>query len=167
MANPAPDNLLASVVAHPVLTASGLPGRDHRFVPPGTAAAAAASVLASLSASQLPPAGRGRSQHPLPSPLHPDSPLDRSDRTVIDRGLRGTGRTLCPCGSFTPTPVLLKHAAPAPLVRAPSTWGAGRRRRRRMRMREKRRSSVDLLPNNKTAGVAAEVPYVMGGIFVG
>ncbi|KAG5842169.1 hypothetical protein ANANG_G00174790 [Anguilla anguilla] len=43
-----PDNLLASVLAHPVLTSSGLPGRDRRFVPPSTAASAAASVLASL-----------------------------------------------------------------------------------------------------------------------
>lgn len=60
--------------------------------------------------------------------------------------------------------VLLKHTVStqwaAPQGRSPSTWGAGRRKRRRIR--EKTRSSVDLLPNNKTAGVAAEVPYVMG-----
>ncbi|KAJ8012206.1 hypothetical protein DPEC_G00066280 [Dallia pectoralis] len=66
-----PDNLLASVLAHPVLTASGLAGRDRRFVTPSTAASAAASVLASLSVSH--------SQLP-----HPDSTLYHSDRTVID-----------------------------------------------------------------------------------
>ncbi|XP_030218618.1 autophagy-related protein 9B [Gadus morhua] len=80
-----PDNLLASVLAHPVLTASGLPGRDRGFLPPSTAAAAAASVLASLSASQLhPQPGRSHSLNPLPSSLHPDSPLYGSDRTVMD-----------------------------------------------------------------------------------
>ncbi|XP_010884324.2 autophagy-related protein 9B [Esox lucius] len=66
-----PDNLLASVLAHPVLTASGLPGRDRRFVAPSTAASAAASVLASLSISH--------SQLP-----HPEGTLYRSDHTVMD-----------------------------------------------------------------------------------
>ncbi|XP_067109361.1 autophagy-related protein 9B [Osmerus mordax] len=79
----APDNLLASVLAHPVLTASGLPGRDRRFLPPSTAASAAASVLASLSTSQLPHAGRSRSHVHLTS-THPDGPMYRSDRTFID-----------------------------------------------------------------------------------
>ncbi|XP_071217645.1 autophagy-related protein 9B isoform X1 [Salvelinus alpinus] len=80
-----PDNLLASVLAHPVLTASGLPGRDRRFVPPSTAASAAASVLASLSSShsQLPHASRSRSHIHLPS-THPDSTMYCSDRTIID-----------------------------------------------------------------------------------
>ncbi|CDQ63493.1 unnamed protein product [Oncorhynchus mykiss] len=80
-----PDNLLASVLAHPVLTASGLPGRDRRFVPPSTAASAAASVLASLSNShsQLPHASRSRSHVHLPS-THPDSTMYCSDRTIID-----------------------------------------------------------------------------------
>ena len=79
-----PDNLLASVLAHPVLTASGLPGRDRRFLPPSTAASAAASVLASLSGSQLPHAGRSRSHVHLAS-TNPDGPMYRSDRTFIDR----------------------------------------------------------------------------------
>ncbi|XP_046883282.1 autophagy-related protein 9B isoform X2 [Hypomesus transpacificus] len=79
----APDNLLASVLAHPVLTASGLPGRDRRFLPPSTAASAAASVLASLSGSQLPHAGRSRSHVHLAS-TNPDGPMYRSDRTFID-----------------------------------------------------------------------------------
>ncbi|XP_035285520.1 autophagy-related protein 9B isoform X1 [Anguilla anguilla] len=76
-----PDNLLASVLAHPVLTSSGLPGRDRRFVPPSTAASAAASVLASLSASQLPP--RPRPHGPLPA-NHSESPMYCSDRTAVD-----------------------------------------------------------------------------------
>ncbi|KAM6948537.1 autophagy-related protein 9B [Aplochiton taeniatus] len=78
-----PDNVLASVLAHPVLTASGLPGRDRRFVPPSTAASAAASVLASLSTSQLPHASRSRSQVQLPS-NHPESSMFHSDRTFMD-----------------------------------------------------------------------------------
>ncbi|XP_036374554.1 autophagy-related protein 9B isoform X2 [Megalops cyprinoides] len=76
-----PDNLLASVLAHPVLTASGLAGRDRRFVPPSTAASAAASVLASLSGSQLP--ARPRTHTLLPA-NHPESPMYCSDRTVVD-----------------------------------------------------------------------------------
>eukprot|EP00064_Thunnus_orientalis_P017556 superscaffoldBa00003767_g17640 len=79
-----PDNLLASVLAHPILTASGLQGRDHRFIPPSTAASAAASVLASLSTSQLTHASRGRSHGLLPSSVHPESTMYRSDRTVMD-----------------------------------------------------------------------------------
>ena len=80
-----PDNLLASVLAHPILTASGLQGRDHRFIPPSTAASAAASVLASLSSSQLAHTGRGRSHGLLHSSVHPESTMYRSDRTIIDR----------------------------------------------------------------------------------
>ncbi|XP_035489141.1 autophagy-related protein 9B [Scophthalmus maximus] len=79
-----PDNLLASVLAHPVLTASGLQGRDHRFIPPSTAASAAASVLASLSTSQLAHSSSGRSPGLLPSSVHPESTMYRSDRTIID-----------------------------------------------------------------------------------
>uniref|UniRef100_UPI003AAA78C2 autophagy-related protein 9B isoform X2 n=1 Tax=Centroberyx gerrardi TaxID=166262 RepID=UPI003AAA78C2 len=79
-----PDNVLASVLAHPVLTASGLPGRDRHFHPPSTAASAAASVLASLSTSQLPHASRSRSHGLLPFSTHPESTMYRSDRTVID-----------------------------------------------------------------------------------
>ncbi|XP_068594079.1 autophagy-related protein 9B [Cebidichthys violaceus] len=79
-----PDSLLASVLAHPILTASGLQGRDHRFISPSTAASAAASVLASLSTSQLPHSGRGRSHGLLHSSVHPESTMYRSDRTVID-----------------------------------------------------------------------------------
>ncbi|XP_041100583.1 autophagy-related protein 9B isoform X3 [Polyodon spathula] len=77
----APDNLLASVIAYPVLTASGLPGRDRRFVQPSTTASAAASVLASLSPSQQP--NRTRSHILLPS-TYPENPVYRSDRTVIE-----------------------------------------------------------------------------------
>ncbi|KAF3858153.1 hypothetical protein F7725_011354 [Dissostichus mawsoni] len=79
----APDNLLASVLAHPVLTASGLQGRDHRFIPPSTAASAAASVLASLSTSQLPHTSRSRSHSLLNSSVQPET-MYRSDRTIID-----------------------------------------------------------------------------------
>ncbi|XP_040211350.1 autophagy-related protein 9B [Rana temporaria] len=70
----APDNLLASVLVHPVLTASGLPTRDRRFAQPTTTASAAASVLASLSASQF--SGRPQGAHSNPS-------LYNSDRTVL------------------------------------------------------------------------------------
>ncbi|KAG7455289.1 hypothetical protein MATL_G00254950 [Megalops atlanticus] len=76
-----PDNLLASVLAQPVLTASGLAGRDRRFVLPSTAASAAASVLASLSGSQLPSRPR---PHTLLPANHPESPMYCSDRTVVD-----------------------------------------------------------------------------------
>nr|XP_019957602.1 PREDICTED: autophagy-related protein 9A-like [Paralichthys olivaceus] len=79
-----PDNLLASVLAHPILTASGLQGRDHHFIPPSTTASAAASVLASLSTSQLAHTSRGRSPGLLPSSVHPESTMYRSDRTIID-----------------------------------------------------------------------------------
>ncbi|KAJ4936469.1 hypothetical protein JOQ06_001061 [Pogonophryne albipinna] len=79
----APDNLLASVLAHPVLTASGLQGRDHRFIPPSTAASAAASVLASLSTSQIPHTSRSRSHSLLNSSVQPET-MYRSDRTIID-----------------------------------------------------------------------------------
>lgn len=82
-----PDNLLASVLAHPILTASGLQGRDHRFIPPSTAASAAASVLASLSSSQLAHPGRSRAHSLLPTSVHPESTMYRSDRTIIDRYL--------------------------------------------------------------------------------
>ncbi|XP_053185398.1 autophagy-related protein 9B [Scomber japonicus] len=79
-----PDNLLASVLAHPILTASGLQGRDHRFIPPSSAASAAASVLASLSTSQYTHPSRGRSHGLLPTSVHPESTMYRSDRTVMD-----------------------------------------------------------------------------------
>ncbi|XP_054624861.1 autophagy-related protein 9B [Dunckerocampus dactyliophorus] len=80
-----PDNLLASVLAHPVLTASGLQGRDHRFIPPSTAASAAASVLASLSTSQLVHGShRGRLHRHQTSSVHPESTMYRSDRTIFD-----------------------------------------------------------------------------------
>lgn len=77
-----PENLLASVLAHPMLTASGLQGREHRFIPPSTAASAAASVLASLSTSEL--ASRGRPHNLLPTSIHPESTMYRSDRTNND-----------------------------------------------------------------------------------
>lgn len=80
-----PDSLLASVLAHPVLTASGLQGRDHRFIPPSSAASAAASVLASLSHSQFAQPSRGHLHSVLPSSIQPESTMYRSDRTVIDR----------------------------------------------------------------------------------
>lgn len=80
-----PDNLLASVLAHPVLTASGLPGRNRRFIAPSSAASAAASVLASLSSSQQPHAGRSRSHTLLPSRQQHDGLMYYSDHTVADR----------------------------------------------------------------------------------
>lgn len=80
-----PDNLLASVLAHPVLSASGLPGRNRRFVPPSSAASAAASVLASLSSSQQPHAGRSRSHTLLSSRPPHDDTMYCSDHTVGDR----------------------------------------------------------------------------------
>ncbi|KAL4646463.1 autophagy-related protein 9A-like [Arapaima gigas] len=76
-----PDNLLASVLAHPMLTASGLQGHNGRFVPASSAASAAASVLASLSGSQL--ACRPRSHTLLPS-SQPESSIYCSERTVVD-----------------------------------------------------------------------------------
>lgn len=79
-----PDNLLASVLAHPVLTASGLPGRNRRFIPPSSTASAAASVLASLSSSQQPHAGRSHSHTLLPSRQHHDGTMYSSDHTVGD-----------------------------------------------------------------------------------
>ncbi|XP_061878524.1 autophagy-related protein 9A-like isoform X1 [Entelurus aequoreus] len=80
-----PDNLLASVLAHPVLTASGLQGRDRCFIPPSTAASAAASVLASLSTSQFPHGShRGRPLRHQTSSAHPESTMYCSDRTVFD-----------------------------------------------------------------------------------
>ncbi|KAL7886856.1 hypothetical protein AOLI_G00045770 [Acnodon oligacanthus] len=81
----APDNLLASVLAHPVLTASGLPGWNRRFIPPSSTASAAASVLASLSSSQQPHAGRSRSHVLLPSAHHHhEGPMYHSDHTAAD-----------------------------------------------------------------------------------
>ncbi|KAG7335527.1 hypothetical protein KOW79_000220 [Hemibagrus wyckioides] len=75
----APDTLLASVLAHPVLTASGLPGWNRRFVPQSSTASAAASVLASLSSSQQPHAGRSRSHVLQPSvPQHHEGPVYQS-----------------------------------------------------------------------------------------
>ncbi|XP_053088141.1 autophagy-related protein 9B isoform X2 [Pangasianodon hypophthalmus] len=75
----APDTLLASVLAHPVLTASGLPGWNRRFVPQSSTASAAASVLASLSSSQQPQAGRLRSHILQPSVhQHHESPMYHS-----------------------------------------------------------------------------------------
>lgn len=80
-----PENLLASVLAHPMLTASGLQGREHRFIPPSTAASAAASVLASLSTSQLHGhTSRGRSQGLLPTSIHPESTMYHSAHTNND-----------------------------------------------------------------------------------
>lgn len=77
-----PENLLASVLAHPMLTASGLQGREHRFIPPSTAASAAASVLASLSTSQLHGhSSRGRSHGLLPTSIHPESTMYHSAHT--------------------------------------------------------------------------------------
>ncbi|KAI5105745.1 autophagy-related protein 9B, partial [Silurus meridionalis] len=66
----APDTLLASVLAHPVLTASGLPGWNRRLLAPSSTASAAASVLASLSCSQQPHTSRSH-PHVLQPGLHP------------------------------------------------------------------------------------------------
>ncbi|XP_075436556.1 autophagy-related protein 9A-like [Ascaphus truei] len=77
----APENLLASVLVHPVLTASGLPTRDRRFAQPTTTASAAASVLASLSGSQVPgrqPGAHGSMYHSDRTALQ-ESTMSRSD----------------------------------------------------------------------------------------
>ncbi|XP_027027410.1 autophagy-related protein 9B [Tachysurus fulvidraco] len=75
----APDTLLASVLAHPVLSASGLPGWNRRVVPQSSTASAAASVLASLSLSQQPHAGRSRPHVLQPSvPQHHEGPVYHS-----------------------------------------------------------------------------------------
>uniref|UniRef100_A0A3B3VS16 Autophagy-related protein 9 n=1 Tax=Poecilia latipinna TaxID=48699 RepID=A0A3B3VS16_9TELE len=78
------ESLIASVLIHPILTASGLPGRDHRFVPPSSAASAAASVLASLSTSHHAHPSRSRPHVLLPSSVYPETTMYRSDRTVIN-----------------------------------------------------------------------------------
>ncbi|XP_059381019.1 autophagy-related protein 9A-like [Carassius carassius] len=85
----APDNLLASVLAH-----SGLPGRNRRFVPPSSTASAAASVLASLSLSHQPHAGRSRSHTLLPSRQSQDDTMYCSDHTVGDRMSASDSRLL-------------------------------------------------------------------------
>ncbi|XP_020655810.3 autophagy-related protein 9B [Pogona vitticeps] len=71
-----PDALLASVLAHPVLAAgSPAPPAEHRrfFTRPGSAASAAASILASLSCSQLP-------RHSFPPG---ENSVYRSDSTIL------------------------------------------------------------------------------------
>ncbi|KAM9287842.1 LOW QUALITY PROTEIN: autophagy-related protein 9B [Cariama cristata] len=73
----APDGLLASVLARPILSASGLVSRDRRFAQPCSTASAAASVLASL-ASPLP----GRAHGPSA-----DSPGCHSDRLLPEESL--------------------------------------------------------------------------------
>ncbi|KAM6208846.1 autophagy-related protein 9B isoform 1-T2 [Sarcoramphus papa] len=73
----APDGLLASVLARPILSASGLVSRDRRFAQPCSTASAAASVLASL-ASPLP----GRARDPSA-----DSPGCHSDRLLPEESL--------------------------------------------------------------------------------
>ncbi|XP_063308981.1 autophagy-related protein 9A-like [Pelobates fuscus] len=80
----APDNLLASVLVHPVLTASGLPTKDRRFAQPTTTASAAASVLASLSSSQI--TGHQGAQV--------NSSMYQSDRTVLQQSMSNSGLLL-------------------------------------------------------------------------
>ncbi|XP_064361619.1 autophagy-related protein 9B isoform X2 [Dromaius novaehollandiae] len=75
----APDGLLASVLARPLLSASGLLARERRWGQPCGTAGAAASVLASLS-SPLP--GRPR----LPA-ADDHSPGGRSDRLLPEESL--------------------------------------------------------------------------------
>ncbi|KAM9323279.1 autophagy-related protein 9B isoform 1-T2 [Pholidichthys leucotaenia] len=70
------DNLLASVLAHPV--------RDHRLIPSSTTGLAAASALASLSTSQGGHGSRGRSHGLLPTSVLPETTMYHSDRTFID-----------------------------------------------------------------------------------
>ncbi|TSL82565.1 Autophagy-related protein 9A [Bagarius yarrelli] len=73
-ATTAPDTLLASVLAHPVLTTSGLQGWNRRYVSPSSTASAAASVLASLSSSQQPHPGRPRHHVHQQKSLHVRGP---------------------------------------------------------------------------------------------
>ncbi|KAH0627731.1 hypothetical protein JD844_003872, partial [Phrynosoma platyrhinos] len=83
-----PDALLASVLAHPVLSAASLASHTEQqlFTQPGSMAGAAASILASLSCSQLP-----RRSCPLGdnSIYHSDSSL-LWGRQVGTRVMRGT-----------------------------------------------------------------------------
>lgn len=71
-----PDALLASVLAHPVLAAGSpapLAEPPHVFTRPSSTASAAASILASLSCSQLP-------RHSLPPG---ENSIYRSDSTIL------------------------------------------------------------------------------------
>lgn len=86
--SPQPDGLLASVLARPILSASGLVSRDRRFIQPCSTASAAASVLASLS-SPLP--GRAR----VPSA---DSPGCHSDRLLPEERCCRVSRARSPVG---------------------------------------------------------------------
>ncbi|XP_072184564.1 autophagy-related protein 9B isoform X1 [Excalfactoria chinensis] len=73
----APDALLSSVLAHPLLAASALLPRDRRFTQPCSTASTAASVLLSLS-SPLPRRGRGPSESP-------ERPLPEESGAVLPR----------------------------------------------------------------------------------
>ncbi|XP_018613389.1 autophagy-related protein 9B [Scleropages formosus] len=87
-----PDNLLASVLAHPMLTASGLQGHNGRFMPTCSAASAAASVLASLSGSLV--AGRPR-PHNLPPSNRPESSMYSSERAIAESMCASDMRLRC------------------------------------------------------------------------
>ncbi|TRY90248.1 hypothetical protein DNTS_005108 [Danionella cerebrum] len=78
----APESLLASVLSHPVLTASALPARNRFFMSPSSTASAAASVLASLSSSHQPHTGRSRSHTLFPSRQHHESHMYNSEAIV-------------------------------------------------------------------------------------
>ncbi|XP_029864875.1 autophagy-related protein 9B [Aquila chrysaetos chrysaetos] len=86
----APDGLLASVLARPILSASGLVSWDRRFAQPCSTASAAASVLASL-ASPLPGRTRGTSAE---SPgCHSDRPLTEESLLLSESRLRSLSRS--------------------------------------------------------------------------
>lgn len=76
-----PDDLLSSVLVHPILTASGLPTRDRYFVRPTSTANVAASILASFSNSQLPSRTQSHTIHPNRCP---ENVAYRSDHTITD-----------------------------------------------------------------------------------
>uniref|UniRef100_A0A8C7YJL2 Autophagy-related protein 9 n=1 Tax=Oryzias sinensis TaxID=183150 RepID=A0A8C7YJL2_9TELE len=88
-----------------------------------TAASAAASVLASLSTSQLAHGSRGRPHGLLPSSLHPEATMYHSDRTAVDRYfgmIKHCGfevsfcssRQLCNSVAVFPTVTLISGATP-------------------------------------------------------
>ncbi|KAK2514074.1 hypothetical protein Q9233_015187 [Columba guinea] len=83
----APDALLASVLARPVLSASGLVGRDRRVAQPCSTASAAASVLASL-ATPLP----GRSRGP-PGDSPGERPRPEESVSLSESRLRSLSRS--------------------------------------------------------------------------
>ncbi|XP_026876107.2 autophagy-related protein 9B isoform X2 [Electrophorus electricus] len=83
-ATTAPDSLLASVLAHPVLTAPGAAARSRHCASSSSVTSAAASVLASLPSSQQPHAGRTSHHHHHHYHHHLESATYHSERAVAN-----------------------------------------------------------------------------------